>query len=227
MTRYVLSTLLLIWVLLSFNACNSAEEQDPLLQLETIGFIGTLPEGRTFGTNGILPSHGIIGSSSSVDGSYISHGFSILDSAAEISLMVELPYVKFSDSFNSFQESNDTIRNKAVRDFYPYQIVKEKLSVGDKLILSSQHPDKSKTFRILMVDQKNYLFWTTEQNLDQTGSYIRVKQIFEGQETDPVLGNVKKMEVLFDVDVKLYSSDGSPKQPSKLKGLLRMKYLEK
>jgi hypothetical protein len=105
--------------------------------------------------------------------------------------------------------------------------VKEKLSVGDKLILSSQHPDKSKTFRILMIDQKNFLFWTTEQNLDQTGSYIRVKQIFEGQETDPVLGNVKKMEVLFDVDVKLYSSDGSPKQPSKLKGLLRMKYLEK
>jgi hypothetical protein len=225
-TRSILSTLLLKLMLLCINACTT-DEHPPLPKLETIGFSGTLPDGRTFGTTAIEPSNGIVASSSSEDGSYISHVFSILDPAEGISLMVELPYIKYSDSYHSYQEGNDSITQQAIKEYYPYQVVKEKLSVGHKFILSSQYPDKTNSFRIQMVDEKTYLAYTTEHMLDQNGSYLKVKQIIEGMETDPVLGKVKKIEVVFEVDAKLYSYNKPSAQPKKLKGLLRMKYLEK
>ena len=233
MKRSLLSALLLICALFSINACHSSDQDDPLPQLETIGFVGTLPDGRTFGTKAIQPSHGIVSTSSSDEGSYITHEFSILDSAGQIKLAVELPYVKFSDSFQhpdslGHPDSKGTILYKAIKEHYSYQVVKGKLSAGDKFVLSSQHPDKTNTFRIQMVDEKNYVFYTTEQMLDQKDSYLRVKQIIEREETDPILGKVKKIEVVFDVYVKLYATHlPYNTSPGKLKGLLRMKYLEK
>jgi hypothetical protein len=223
MKRSFFSTLLLAGVLVFSSACTDTDQAEPLPQLETVGFAGSLPDGRTFGSE-VTVSHGIVSSSSSNQGSFISHIFSIEDSAG-ISLKVELPYVKFSNAYLPPSESADL--QQIINEHYPLQVVKEKLSAGDKLILSSQHPDMSKAFRIQMADQRNYLAYTTEQHLDQGGSYLRVKQVLEGQETDPVLGTVKTIDITFDVDVKLYPSDWGTTQPGKLKGLLRMKYREK
>ena len=105
--------------------------------------------------------------------------------------------------------------------------MKEKLSLGDKWIISSQHPDKRIAFRLQVVDEKNYEAYTSESQLDQTGSYLKVKQLTKGFEIEPVVGQVRAIEILLELDVKLCSANRPTEPPGRMKGLLRVKYLEK
>ncbi|MBF9253538.1 hypothetical protein I2I11_09560 [Pontibacter sp. 172403-2] len=223
MKTSILYTFLFTWMTLTMSACNSDNEVEPQLQLETVGFSGTLPDGRAFSKQGVVSDNNLISSSSSVDGSFISHVLSVSDLTSGTSIIVELPYVKFS---NDFGVANDSVLNHAATEYYPYQVVKEKLSVGDKLILSSQASDPKNSFRVQVIDQKNYSGFSSEGSLSQAGSYLKVIKVIEGTETEPILGNVKTLEVIFDLDVKLYSSGEGFNESGNLKGLLRMKYRE-
>ena len=216
----VLYSFLCIWLVLTISACNSDDQANPQLRLEAIGFSGTLPDGRTFGEKGVLSDNNLVSSASSAEGSYISHVLSVLDSTAGVSIEVELPYIKFSDNYNT---PNDSIVDRAAKDYYPYPVVKEKLSVGNKFILSSQAPEPVNNFRVMVVDQKDYVAFTSE-GTDQDNSYLKVIELIEGTATDPDRGSVKTMEVVFDLDVKLYEQSSG--QSGKLTGLLRMKYWE-
>ncbi len=157
----------------------------------------------------------------------ISHDLVVLDTVAGIKLSIELPYIQYSEQYHPYRENDQDSTGQLAKKYYPYPVVKEKLSLGDQRILSSQHPDNRTAFRLQMVDEKNYVSYTCESQLDQTGSYLKVKEITEGVEIDPVAGPVKKIEVLFELDVKLYASNWATTPAGRMKGLLRVKYLEK
>lgn len=183
-----------------------------------------MPDGRTFSEKEMISRNDLGSASSSADGSYVYHSLSILDSTAGISILVELPHVQYSDDYIV---ADDAIISEAARKYYPYQVIKEKLSVGDKFILSSQTTDLTRSFRVLVLDQKNYTGFSSEGVPDQAGSYLKVAELLESNETDPVLGNVNVLEVVFDLDIKLLPTDQADGQAKNLKGLLRMKYQQK
>ncbi len=189
-------------MLLSICACTSDDQQDPQpqLTLESVGFSGTLPDGNAFGTENIEIKNGLGAASSSTDVSFIYQSLSILDPDAGIGIAIELPHVKYSDDY---MLPDDPIIQKAAQTYYPYPVVKDKLSRGDKLLLSQQHPDVSSTFRLLVLDQKNYTGFTSEGSTNQSGSYLKVVELIEGTKTDPNLGSIKTLDVIFDVDVNL------------------------
>lgn len=228
-----LTTFLAALLMVFLFACDK-EEQDvqKQLKLESIGFAGTLPDGRTFGKTGIVDRNGQASSSSTNEGSSITHVLSIFDSVAGIYIKVDLPHLKYSDGFNagyegdSIIEGNGATTRKIAREFYPYQMVKEKLAVGSKLLISSQIPYSTNAFRVQVNDNINYHNFICDAG-DQTDSYLKVVELVEGTETDPTLGQVKTLEVVFELDVKMYhANEPRPTPPSKLKGLLRMKYRE-
>jgi hypothetical protein len=227
MKRSFLSALLLSWVLLAMHACRSNDQRDPLPQLQTIGFTGTLPYGEIFDKEASVARQGLISSSSTVDGSFISHDLAVLDTAAGIKLAIELPYIQYSEHYQQYSEDDQDSISQVAKKHYSYPVVKEKLALGEKWIFSSQHPDQRTAFRLQMVDEKNYVAYTCESLMDQTASYLKVKQITEGVEINPFGGQVKKIEVLFELDVKLYSSNWTTEPAGRMKGLLKVKYLEK
>ena len=226
--RVFLSALLLSWVLLAMHACRSDDSQDPLHQLETVGCTGSLPFGRTFDKATSVANQGLHFSSSTIDGSFISHHLAVLDTTAGITLAIELPYIQYSEHYQQYSEQDppDSI-NQVAKQYYSHSVVKEKLSLGDKWIISSQHPDKRIAFRLQVVDEKNYEAYTSESQLDQTGSYLKVKQHTNGFEIEPVDGQVRAIEILLELDVKLCSANRPTEPPGRMKGLLRVKYLEK
>ena len=193
------------------------------LKLQSVGFTGTLPDGWKFGTTGIIAQNGLGGAASSDDGSYIRHGLSIADTVVGFAITLELPQIKYS---NDFITRNDL--KPVARQYYSYNTVKEKLSVGNKLLLSRQNQDVTKCFRLQMWDEINYIGFTADYDSD-TASYLKVTDLIEGTEPDPVLGQVKILEVIFDLSVQVhqvYPIKSSIGAPVKVKGLLRMKYRE-
>lgn len=221
-------------LLIILSACDK-EENETLkqLELESVGFTGTLPDGRAFGKIGIVATNEPATSSSTNDGSYVRHGLSILDPGTGINISIELPHLKYSNDFNagyeedSIMEGDGATTRQIARKFYSYELVKEKLAVGDKFLVSLQKPYSTNTFRVQVNDNINYNNFICDAG-DQIGSYLKVIKLIEGTETDVILGNIKTLEVIFDIDVKLYHPT-EPKRtpPKKLKGFLRMKYLQK
>ena len=223
MNQLSLTRLLFAAMIVSFCACDSDNQSDvqPQLALKSIGFSGTMPDGRTFSEKDLVPHNALGSASSTADGSYIYHSLSLSDSAAGLSIVVELPHVQYS---NEYIEANDAIIREAAIKYYPYTVVKEKLSVGDKFIVSSPTTDPTSSFRVLVTDQKNYTGFISEGAPDQDGSYLKVTELIESTETNATLGSVNVLEVVFDLAVKLFPTDQAAGQPETLKGLLRMKY---
>lgn len=228
MKNKIFNVLLFTLLLISLLACTEKENDiQKQLELKSIGFVGTMPDGRTLNDQGLLATTEQTQSSSTTEGSHIAHILSVTDSVAGVTLRIELPRIKYSDNFIRGDEPGSLTTKQVAQEFYPYQKVKEKLSVGDKFILSAQTPDITKSFRVLWVDNIHYKGYTSESSYDQAKSYLKVKELIENTETDPLLGQVKSMEVIFDIDVQLYSyTEPATKQPEKLKGLLRMKYTQ-
>lgn len=222
--RYLLP-LLSILLMVSLGACDKEENDTPKrLKLEAIGFSGILPDGRTFCQTGIVASNWVGGSAGSADGSYILHGLTVTDTLTKISIHMDLPLVKYSNDYIAGSEGDGSELKRIARQYYPYQTVKEKLSVGNKILVSSQIPNfDTNSFRVQVVDNANYNDFLCVE--DQTGSYLKVTELIESTETDPVSGNVKTLKVTFDLDVKMVHARGpGPTLPTNLKGLLRMKY---
>ncbi len=81
-------------------------------------------------------------------------------------------------------------------------------------------------FGIQVHNNTNYTGFIS-QGPNQSGSSLKITELIEGTEPDPVLGEVKTLEVIFDLDLKMYDVHSAvPKPPTKMKGLLRMKYRE-
>lgn len=227
MKIHLLKSFLYTLFFVIFVSCDKKnQDPEPELKLEKIGFLGTLPDGKTISEANLVATTELTSSSSTNEGSHITHILSITDPAAGISLKVELPRVKYSNNFISGTEGDGAAMKQKAREFYPYAKVKEMLVIDNKPILSSQSPDITNSFRLLLIDQKNFKGYTTEGTQNQGGSILKVKELLEGTETDAALGQVKTLEVLFEVDAKLYPSDPATSQTGNLKGLLRMKFTE-
>lgn len=218
----LLTTLLLVFLFACDKDKNGTQKQ---VELQSVGFTGTLPDGRTFSKTGIVATSGLSGGSMGIDSSYIEshiiHVLSVSDTVAGITLVIDLPHVNYRDENLSKKDL------KAIaRKYYPYQAVKEKLAVGNKILVNGQNPDYTKSFRFQVNDDINYNDFLSS-GPDQTGSYLKVTDLIESTEPDPVLGQVKTLEVIFDLDVKVYQAVSQTAPPSKkFKGILRVKYRE-
>ena len=209
-----------------FINCESEDAVRPSAStsLESVGFVGILPNGGTFGSEGVVASNSLGVAASSADGTFLYHLLSIDDTMSGITIRLELPHLKYSDEFGVV--NNDEERAEAAKT-YDFPKVKNQLIVGEKLLLSSQEQNPAQAFRVLVIDQRNYHGFTSEGTLDQTGSYLTVLEQIEGTETHPTLGAVKSLEVVFGVKVNVAPSDTNPiQQTSALEGVLRMKYVE-
>lgn len=222
MEKLGISTFLAFFTILLIISCASDDDLSPQSRLKTVGFLGTLPDGRTFGTEGIVTYNSRSTAANSAEGSFVYHLLSIEDTVRGITIRVELPRIKYSEEYGVPIDSVN-----GAEQIYNYPAVKEKLSIGEKVLLSSQNHDRTQAFGVLVLDQINYTGFTTSGTLDQTEGYLRVIDLVEGSETHPTLGSVKTLEVIFDVNVNLEPSDTNPNQAGKLEGTLRMKYREK
>ena len=217
-------TLLVVFV----GACDTDDQQAVWPQLNTNAgiFEGLLPDGRSIDKTGILVSNDLGGSASSLEGSYVYHSLSLslVDNESDVNIVLELPYVKFSDDFLALDEASVT---QAAREHYAYAVVKDKLSMGDKTILSLQDSDVTNAFRVTVQDQNGFNGFMSDGGMDQTGSYLKVVEVVESTEIDPNRGEVQTLLVTFDADVKLYSIAQTTGDPTHLKGKLTMKYQQK
>ncbi|WP_233507720.1 hypothetical protein [Adhaeribacter pallidiroseus] len=209
-------------------ACDPAEDNSPKrLQIESIGFSGTLPEGMDFGKTGLVATNAVGGSANSQDGSFIYHGLVITDTLSNVSISMDLPQVKYSPAFILGHEDDGSELKQIARQYYAYDKVKQKLRMGDKILygFNTANADTS-SFGIQIHNNTNYTGFVS-QGPNQTGSFLKVVELVEGTEPDPVLGSVKTLEVIFDLDIKMYDPQSAvPKPPTKMTGLLRMKYRE-
>jgi hypothetical protein len=217
---FIVSLLLIVLC----NACDILQkdkEEEP--KLTTVGFQGTLPDNLSLKTASQV-TNGTTALSSTQDGSFVWHVLSIYDTSSKVRIEVELPWIKFSNNYVKM----DTITSQQLaKKYYPYSLVREKLNNGEKLITSDKNTNATQTFRVGVYDQKNWKGYTSEQTLNQTDSYIKVIDIQEGVSTDAVLGNVKTIEVTFDLNVKLYKFDTSVAYAGNIKGQVKLRYKEK
>ncbi|RDC66204.1 hypothetical protein [Adhaeribacter pallidiroseus] len=210
-------------VVLLFGCAKDPEGTQRQMQLQSVGYTGTMPNGWQFGKTNIIANNSVKGPSAPQDGSYILHSFTVADTLNGYSIIVELPLIKYSNDYIA-----DTDLPAAVKSYYPYDRVKEKLAVGNKILLSMLHRDVTTGFRLQMRDDKNYSFYGADYAQDAT-SYLKITELIEGTEPDPVLGQVKTLEVIFEINAlmtRIYPAEPGLNPAAPVKGLLRMKYRE-
>ena len=224
----------LLFFLIISSSCDILEkdESDPSPELtETgIGFLGQMPSDSIKLENGVYTSdNGITTSGSSGgtgdNGTFVSRILSIdnVSGGNRITLEVQLPYIKTDNYIVDFGGESKVAAQK-ILDYanqkYPFSSVKNLLSLGNKDI------DK---FRVGIIFQKYYKGFYSTGN--QTGSYLKVVDLVEGISTDSNNKEVKTLEITFDLNIKMYYFDfdtgGPDKYVGNMKGLLKMKYIEK
>ncbi|MDO9551228.1 hypothetical protein [Rhodonellum sp.] len=205
--------------------CASDEESTPKIQLSEVGFVGSLPDGRNFGSKGIKTSNSTGLSAelySSRAAAYVYHGLTIRDAISGIDIYLQLPKTKFKEDFGIQDLDQKGIAN----EFYPYDKVKEILAIGNKNIPFEEGDSWEDNFYIAVLDQRNYNGYTLLPGLLDAGNFLKIIHLIEGTEENAAGENIRTIEVIFDMDVKLRSNDAGLEQQGNLKGQLRMKYRE-
>ncbi len=124
---------------LLFFCCESSDDSEPQLLLETVGFEGNLPDGQTvsFPSEYVANSEPIVTNFKNdpdpdgevIEGNVASHYMHLNDLARDFKISLRLPELKWSDV------ADESFNSKAVfEEVYSYQKVKEILSMGDKKI---------------------------------------------------------------------------------------------
>jgi hypothetical protein len=202
-------------------------EPDPVVPnseiITSVGFQGTLPEGRTFGSTNLKAGNGLTGLTNV--SSYLTHSLTLLDQDSKQNIVIDLPFVKFNDSQVSLQNLD---LQPIARNVYSLQKVKETLSVGEKEIQTTSNSNVPDAFRVQLYDQENYIGYTSENLNTQSGDFLRVTELFEGEEVHPELGPVNFIEVIFEMEVTMFKfSEEGNVDSGKISGLLRMRFREK
>jgi hypothetical protein len=226
-----LNLFICILVLLGLiSACDIIEKDggEPEPELQEIGFLGTMPnDSIKISGKLVTATNSEVSMASSGNGTVVSRILNLNESNSQTTLELQLPFIKTDNEVVTFGEGSQvaTKLKEYVNQKYTFDILKNVLSKGDKNINPSD--DLTQSFRLGIVFQKYYKAFYTNGN--QTGSIFKVKELIEGSENDPNLGTLKTLEVVFDVDVKMYSFDiPNPSQNvGNMKGLLRMKFKEK
>ncbi|GAA0877816.1 hypothetical protein GCM10009119_07840 [Algoriphagus jejuensis] len=128
-----------LFLALTFFACDGGEDMNPDDLLDQVGFEGRLPDGRsvTFPSSYQPGSEPIAfsfktdqgGAGKTYQGNVITHTLGLKDLDRGYSLFIRLPELKWS------QEATSAFNSKAVfEEIYSYDKVKELLAVGEKKI---------------------------------------------------------------------------------------------
>lgn len=202
-------------------ACTSEEPEASVESLDVMTgrFTGTLPDGRTLDKTGIVTTSSSGGMASSAEGSFIYHLLSVKDEESDVKIIVELPHVKYS---NEYLESWGEAFEQAVREHYSYAVVKDKLTAGDKPILSMQNEDLTQAFRVLVADEEAFVTYVS-QGVDQTDSYLKIIDVVEATEMNDNQQQVNTLLVTFEMDVQL-NEVNAQSDARRLTGLLTAKY---
>ena len=210
--RYALGLCLL------FSACHtddSVEASGP-----AAGFSGTLPGDLSINPTTVTSIQGLVSSANSVDGSFVSHYLETRDTSG-VGIALELPYVQYSEAYAA-RDSAEVAQ--AAAEYYSYGLVKDQLSVGEKPILASPADDPTSSFAVHVTDNRRYFSYTA-YGAEQSGSYLRVRELIEGVETDPVRGDVRTLVAVIDLRVNVsLNVDNGYGPPERLEGTLRLKY---
>jgi hypothetical protein len=218
-----LNSIFLSFLLLLFISCTSEDMDLNQLELNSFGFVGTLPEGWEFQNEHLKVENTLIGMMSRVDSSGFSHILMLTDTLSDLRISLSLPMVKFYDeAINPFQILH------FVRKYNPYEKVLEALLDENKPIVSKETFGVVEGFFMSVTRGRPYKTYTTHWNFEQPRSYIKVLEIKEGLEVDRFLRKVRNLEVLFEVDLKLYHFlyDPADAESAEMKGLLRMRFKE-
>lgn len=215
---------ILISTFMIFSSCIDQEETISNSEiLKSVGFKGTLPDGKIIGTPNFITTNGVTATTGG--GSFLTHSLSLFDRNSDINIIIELPYLKISETSIDLQNIDFQTLSK---EKYPISKVKEVLALGNKKVLSSENPDLTKSFRVQVYDQNSFVGYLTDNYLEQSVGILRVTDLIEGEENDPQLGPVKYLEVIFELDVDLYKFNQENYTFSgKIAGLARMKFQEK
>ncbi|MDX2303187.1 MAG: hypothetical protein NW226_10325 [Microscillaceae bacterium] len=218
--------LFFVFLMLYFTSCDILEnDTEPEVQLTELGFLGTMPvDTISFLSNNLKIENGGTVTGISGVGTFVSVALGLRDTISQISISIELPEIKTeNDTINlgGEQPAENSPVTAYINQKYPYETVKNMLSLGDKPIRG----DQINGFRLGIVFQNFFRGFYSDGN--QEDNYLKVVDLDEDTETNANNETVRTLEVTFDVKINMFDPFSNSSDPvGEIKGLLRMKYIE-
>lgn len=220
--------LLVIVVLfpLFISSCDSEEEEQPMLLLGNVGFEGTLPDGRTFGTTDIRSANGT--GSSGVNSKYSGrHQLSIRTFDHKWTLSIETPSKNFPDT-PPFGES---VPREVIHDYfnthYPYEDVLNAFLSEKSKAKADVNYTSFEQIRVQLSNMEKYFAYMPDAFFPLKGGKVRVLEVNEGIKKNEANEDVRSIEVTIEFDLPMKASDPTIEiQEGNLKGVGRFRYRE-
>ncbi|MFL0682377.1 MAG: hypothetical protein ACJLTB_03950 [Algoriphagus aquaeductus] len=206
-----------------FFSCQDNEEPDALL--EQVGFEGTLPDGSEFGKTDIKSANGVTVSDANqkYNGSHV---LSIRSFETGWSLSLETPRVEF-DQTPPMNESDGGDLIDFFNVYYSYDLLLEKLSSEKQKAAGNPNYNGIENFRIVLTKQNEYQAYLPDAPTSQGVGKVRVLDVQEGIQKNLQGQDVRKIEVVVEVNLNLSASDANfQPQQGVLSGIARFKFRE-
>lgn len=219
-----------IFIGLMFFSCDSKDDPQPRLLLESVGFEGVLPNGVEFGATDIRSSNGLTTSGPRSGNSDLvttgAHILSIRNPANGLTLSVELPSVNLSE-VPPLNEYSGELLKQIFNEQYPYELVLSKLLEEKNKAKSDPNYNSIDSISFQFSSIKEYYNYTHFNVNPLDGGKIQVIDVIEGEDNNSEGQLIRKIEVIFNFDLNMEAagSEVSP-QAGQMKGNARFKYRE-
>jgi len=216
------------WVIAVFllASCETNDDPEPAPVLETLGFIGTLPDGSEFGSTNTKSATGlgVSGINNVYSGRYIA---SLRNFESGWSLGLESPIVTFNEEWPRNLGEGDGVELKAkFKKAYSFDLLVEKLKSEEKKCNADPSYTAFDNFRITLTQQDEYFTYVNDINDRIKPDKVKILLVELGFEQNLDGQDVRKIEVVVEIELGLRTADGGVPQSGLLKGIARFKYRE-
>ncbi|MEP0710441.1 hypothetical protein [Algoriphagus sp.] len=209
-------------------SCDSMEDPQSRLLPDSVGFEGVLPDGSDFGNVDIRSSNGL--TTSGINRVYTGrHFLSIRNIDTGWSLDLETPGVLFTKEIpaEALQENDGSALKNYFTENYSYALLLEKLKDEEQKALADADYNGIENFRISLTQQNEYFAYLQNTSNPKESGSVRVLKVETGLVQNTQGQDVRKIEVVLELDLLLTASESSiSPQIGSLKGLARLRYRE-
>ena len=212
-------------VLLIFAACSSESNPEPNVQLESMSFEGSLPDGSEFGESDIRSANGVTvsGMNQKYNGSHI---LSIRSFETGWSLSLETPRLEF-DEMPPMDESDGSALTDFFKENYPYEILLEKLLIEKQKADVDPNYNGIENVRIVLTKEDEYYAYLPDESALGGFGRVRILEVKEGIQKNIQGQDIRKIEVLVEMDLNLKASNSNVQpQQGVLLATAKFKYRE-
>lgn len=222
------SILYLAWLSFSISllsSCDSAEDPQPRIFSDNVGFEGELPDGSDFGESEIRAANGT--AVSGVNQEYSGRHVLIIRSfETGWSMALESPDVLFAQN-PPLGESSGTEINAFFTAHYSYETLLEKLLSEKQKADADPNYNSIADFRISLTKEDEYYAYLQNSPTSQAMGTLRIIKVAEGTQKNLQGQDVRKIELTVEMDLNLWASNAEVQpQQGKLSGVASFKYRE-